>query len=174
MERHYTQRATELRAGKIKTRRDLLNSMSGVIPGDAEFEATFATLRVPKTNIARYYLSVLEQHVGGQSDPELVTNPDVAAVNLEHILPQNPSASWGINPDDAKALVRRLGNMVLLRTKRNTRLGNADFATKKVEYAKSDMKLTKEIDNYKNWGPQEIADRQAAMAKLAVKAWPLM
>ena len=48
----------------------------------------------------------------------------------------------------------------------------APFGDKKKFYAKSLIKITKEIDGYKNWTAAEIEARQASLADLAVKSWP--
>lgn len=94
-------------------------------------------------------------------------------MNLEHILPVKPSSDWDIKPDAAQAAHRLLGNMLLLKTRKNTDLGNSRFEVKKAEYKKSGYDLTRDVAKHATWTIEDIRDRQREMAKLAVKTWPL-
>ncbi|KGK41778.1 hypothetical protein LH51_12135 [Nitrincola sp. A-D6] len=59
-------------------------------------------------------------------------------LSVEHVLPQNPSANsqWlkDFTNDQREQWTHRLGNLVLITTKKNTSQGNLDFAEKKVRY----------------------------------------
>src|SRR5262249_28555207 len=95
-------------------------------------------------------------------------------VNLEHVLPQNPGAGWGGDtPDTADAYYKRIGNLALLKSNVNNNIGNTSFTDKKPHYTASEYVLTKNITKYNSWEPKDIEDRQAALANLAVKTWPL-
>jgi hypothetical protein len=173
MERHYALRGQEIRAGKIKSASELIGAMVEVVPGDAQFEAAFGTARVSQSYLARYYLRALELQARGTAEPELVPNPDGEVVNLEHVLPQAPSAAWGhIDPDSANANYRRIGNLVLMKAGENAAAGNEGFDVKKPYYKASSFVLTVEVGDYPEWGPTQIEDRQRKLAKVAVSTWP--
>jgi hypothetical protein len=115
----------------------------------------------------------LELQAKGDSQPELLPNEETQAVNLEHVLPQNPSLTWNVDQETASACFRRLGNMVLLKAEVNSVIGNAPFGDKKAFLAKSGFLLTKKVAKFKSWGMEQISERQKELAKLAVHAWPL-
>jgi len=124
--------------------------------------------------LARYYLNVLEKQKGGEKEPELVPNANEAEVNLEHVLPQNPSAAtWVAFDEDARsAFTHRLGNLALMKVSSNSESGTEEFPEKKKRYAKSGFLLTKIIGSYSAWTGKEIEDRQSQLAALALGAWP--
>ena len=64
-------------------------------------------------------------------EPELIPNEDQEQINLEHILPENPAAEWGVDDETAAACYKRLGNMVLLQATPNSTIGNLQFSERK-------------------------------------------
>jgi hypothetical protein len=174
LEEAYSNAALQVSSGKIATAQDLATSLSGVLPKDAQFKTEFASARVSQHYLARYYLRCLESQVTHEPNPEFLPNEDPNTINLEHILPQNPGGGWSHVPQEtATALSRRIGNLVLLQAHKNAEIGNADFATKKVVFAKSGYQLTAEVARCSNWDATEISKRQERLADLAVKTWPL-
>jgi hypothetical protein len=174
LERHYCERAVEIRKKSITKTSQLRDTMIDVVPSDREFEESFATATVSKSTLARYYLTVLENQARGQSNPELVPNPNEEIVNLEHVIPLTPGPQWdGLTEDIAKTFNKRIGNLALLQSKMNTKAGNSSFKDKKILYAQSDFMLTSEIASSPQWGPKEVTDRQERLAALAVAAWSL-
>ena len=173
MERIYGDMAKRVRSGEIETARALAAAMSTQVPSDAEFEGAFGTARVSQAYLARYYLSALERTARGEGESELVTNTNEQEVNLEHVLPQNPSPDWNLSDIElAQALYKRIGNLALVKQKVNSQVGNSGFASKKRSYLSSDLKLTKQVGEYDAWGEPQITERQRELAKLAVKTWP--
>lgn len=171
LERHYAQRAVEVRQGQHTKARHLTEVMQRVVPSDLEFRTAYTTVSEPKAKIARYYLRALELAAGAPK-PAKIPNPDTDAVNLEHVLPQNPSTAWGPLPEDlVKAYANRLGNLALLEKKINSSIANQGFAAKRKELESSPFVLTSAVAEYATWGPDEIDDRQAKLAALAVKTW---
>jgi hypothetical protein len=158
---------------EIRTAKSLIDRMSPNIANDKDFEMAFAHAYVSKTKLERYYLTMLERTAGGKELPELVPSDDTKAVNLEHVLPINPSDSGNEDPSDGADDTGRIGNLVLLNAKINAAIGNESFEKKRPLLAASPFLLTKEVANYKNWGTAEIDDRQARLAKLAVKTWSM-
>jgi hypothetical protein len=174
MERNYSLRAMEVREGIISTASELAKAMSSVVPGDAAFEAGFATARVSQAHLARYYLRALELQTKGDPEPELVPNTEEDVVNLEHILPQHPAGEWpDFDPDTAAAYYKRIGNMVLLQARANAAIGRDSFRDKKQYFKKSAFILTSEVARRSTWGVDEINDRQKKLAAIAVKTWPV-
>lgn len=67
--------------------------------------------------------------------------------------------------------------MVLLNARKNVAIGNKSFKEKRAAFKGSALLLTAEIydttTNATKWGPKEVEKRQTALAKLAVKVWPV-
>lgn len=100
-------------------------------------------------------------------------NQDVEQVNLEHVLPKNPTADdWpAFNAEEIQALTFALGNQALLRKSHNRQIGNKPFTVKQPILAASDLSLTSEIGMQPDWTPATIGARQEQMAALAVQVW---
>jgi len=169
----YAKRATEVCEGKVTTAKQLSIAMKDIVPTDAQFQAEFATCRVTKASLARYYLRALELSNRGEKEPEFVPNEDQSEITLEHVLPENPTKAWKIMPDIASAYHKRLGNLVLLKATPNAVIGNEPFSAKKPELESSTYKLTEVAGKSKAWGPNEIEARQKKLAEIAVKTWPI-
>jgi hypothetical protein len=166
-------RAKEIGTKQIVKASQLRDAMKRYVPVDAEFEAAFASARVSKSWLARYFLRAIEKTLKGIPQPEYVANEDVADINLEHVLPVNPGAAWGIDEETAQASQKLLGNMVLLKTTQNRNIGNSSFRDKCAVFEKSGYDLTKQVAKYKTWTMDDIKNRQEKMAKLAVKTWSI-
>ena len=174
-EKAYCGAAVKIRRGGIKTTVELLVELSPIVPSDSDFEEALAVARVPKANLARYYLIALENGNQGQKEPEFVPNSNEDQVNLEHILPKRASAAdWGgpFNADERRDYVHRLGNMALLQKGPNGRIGNKAFSVKKPILTQSAFALTADVGTQADWTKTTIRYRQATLAQLAVKVWP--
>jgi hypothetical protein len=147
--------------------------MQTVVPNDKQFQAAFENASVSKSNLARYYLRILENQLN-EPEPGLVSNTNQEQVNLEHILPQNPSLAWShIDAETAKTYFNRIGNLALLQKRPNSEMGNLGFSEKLQYYQISPFQLTTSLADYTNWGTEQIDERQIWLASLAVKAWPI-
>ena len=174
LETHYCQAAKEIRNTSIKTSSQLSKRLKNIIPTDKQFKSSFATARVSKAYLARYYLRALESKNHGVADPELIPNENSEVVNLEHVLPQTASNKWNhISADDQEVLVKRLGNLSLMSNRINTKAGNDSFTYKKTFYSNSNFSLTKMIAKNSVWKQSSIDARQKYLADLAVKTWPI-
>lgn len=174
LDTNYARAAHEVGNGKITTAKQLRDFMVDVIPTDAVFEASFMDARVEKGYLARYYLRALEMKAKADPQPELVPNEEEEDINLEHVLPENPGANWAqVDPDVATAYYNRIGNLVLLKAKKNSTIGNASFAEKKPVLASSAFILTAEVGKQRGWDKTKIQERQKRLSKLAVETWPL-
>jgi len=174
LEKHYTKVAQNVRAGEVTNAATLLAAMKEVTPNNTQFKAEFARATVSQSYLARYYLRMLEMTQRGDVEPQDVPNQDEQVVNLEHVLPESPSAEWRLEPELMQAYYRRLGNLALIQRTPNEDMGNAGFvSTKKAILSNSDFELTSAIGKYDDWGPGEIDKRQEQLAELAIKTWPL-
>lgn len=175
MEKYYCELGKAIRKGELKSLSEIALSAESFIPSDTIFEASFAVVRVSKAHLCRYYLRILELQAMTEPQPELVPGTDPDELTLEHVLPEHPAkAAWsGFNEDDRKAYTKRLGNMVLLKQKMNSKLRSSSFTEKREIYAKSNLLLTQRVAEFKKWNKKAIDEHQAFLAKLAVKAWKI-
>ena len=174
LDEHYAAKANDIGSGKITTARQLREAMTEIVPTNQQFEDAFATARVSKGYLARYYLRAIDKTMGEDPDPEFVANEDYDATNLEHIVPQKPSADWGLSAEEAASVQSLIGNLTLLSAKKNVAIGNAPFSDKVTVYKDSAYTVTNTLEKYGGtFGLKEIRQRQAELAKLAVKTWPL-
>jgi hypothetical protein len=130
---------------------------------------------VTNPKLARYILSEINSYY--TEGKELVANPNGNDVNLEHILPQKPNDTWLVNfskKTDAREYIYRLGNMTLLDSTLNRKVGNSSFQDKcAAAFSQSKLNINKDIVSCSTWGPQEIKERQKMMAQAACKIWRL-
>jgi len=148
--------------------------MTAVVPTNQQFEDAFATARVSKGYLARYYLRAIDKAMDIDPDPEFVANEDYDATNLEHIAPLKPGAGWNLSPDEATSVQSLMGNLTLLSAKKNVALGNEPFSEKVKAYKDSSYTITNTLEKYGDaFGLKEIRERQAELAKFALKTWPL-
>lgn len=174
LDRNYALLAEQVGTGKIKTADALADAARDVVPTDSAFEESFKSAQVSQAHLARYYLRALEKNKKGEAEPEWVPSDDKKAINLEHVLPQNPGAEWPrIKADDAAANYRRIGNLALLQASKNSKIGNKPFDEKKAIFRDSSFAWTAEIAKDSGWGIFEIGKRQVKMAEAAVKTWPV-
>ena len=170
LENGYSETAKKIFNNEIKTLDGLVKYMNTFVPNDDNFKKDFETLKVAKSSQARYYLSILEQN---SRDEETMSRNRTQKVNLEHILPRKPTASWdNFSDEERKDYLNRLGNLTLLSSIANSTKGNDSFCEKKKSYKISHINITKAISSYKYWSPKTIDRRQKELAELAVKAWP--
>lgn len=169
----YNAIATEIMAGKLTNGSEVKKALLRLCPGDSLFREAFAskafnTSSGRNRNLVRYLLASIGQHMHG-------TPLDATDVTLgiEHILPEHPDESWA-HMDERKQedLRYRLGNMILLENPLNRDIGNADFTTKKLAYARSACPDAKSIAaSFNIWDENAIVKRQSQLAKAACAIW---
>jgi Protein of unknown function DUF262/Protein of unknown function (DUF1524) len=167
--------ANEVFTGTLVDAASLKKRLSGIIPADEQFRQAFEVASVSKASLGRYYLRSLEMTVKGEPTPWFIPNDDRQAINLEHVLPIKPDASWMTTFDNetADAHVKRLGNLALLIAKANSDLKSSSFNDKKEIYKTAPYELTSQIATADDWTPAKIIERQKGLAQLAVKTWPI-
>jgi len=173
-ESRYAEIGQAIDKATLKTVKEVRERGKEFVPSDQVFETAFATATVSKLPLARYYLRALERVRDGDPQPELVPNENPAELTLEHVLPENPGMNWPQwSEEDHRVYWRRLGNMVLLRQKVNSKLRSAAFDEKKPRLAASALLLTRNVGSASRWDRGAIDERQREMAKLALAAWRL-
>lgn len=129
---------------------------------------------------SRIRVPVLLRLDGLVSDEGAVYNHKV--ITVEHVLPQNPrhdSAWMSLFPDEEERYwdTHRLGNLVLLSRRKNSRAQNFDFERKKQEYFQHDgaapFALTADVLARSEWTPEVIEERQQELLGRLKSAWRL-
>lgn len=145
----------------------------------------------------RYILAKIAQYLDqerlGSYIPQVLDNYITKGVEIEHILPFNPTESLrneiGEEYDDLKI---RLGNLTLLEKTMNIVVGNDFFSKKVVEYSKSPFYISKSIAgldtiginssvtrlnlklrSYEYWNKETIIDRQNLLYELSKDIWKI-
>jgi len=171
LDQQYSLRAQEIGTGRFTKARELREAMERFVPTDVEFETAFASARVSRARLARYYLRALEKTTKGDTQPEFIANEDVQDVSLDHVLPLTPGDDWNVRDDEAEAVQKLIGNMVLIRAFDNRDMANSGFKVKKAKYAASAYHTTQMVAEEQDWDVEAIRRRQAALAKIAVRTW---
>lgn len=108
--------------------------VSKVFDFDGKQLATLLDGAIYGRRFAKYVLLRLEYLLASHAAP--LNLPD--EISVEHILPQTPgkTSQWikDFTEDQREAWLHRLGNLMLLSRRKNTSLGNLDFADKRVRY----------------------------------------
>lgn len=174
LERIYSDAAKFVTEKKINSLSDLKELFINA-PTDAQFFNYFKNSTISKASIARYYLKEIENHKNKSHKMAQSPTLDAKKLNLEHILPQNPSKNWEtkISLEQSKAHYKRLGNMTLIESKTNSTIGNECFNEKKKYYKDSIWAITNELNKYEKWDIESIEKRQEEMANFAVKIWAI-
>ena len=137
-------------------------------PDDHQFETAFTTFPLYQRGYTRQVLETLE-HSRGHKEPA-----DLAAAQVEHVMPQTLSESWRemLGPQAERVhadCLHRPGNLTL--SAYNQELWNHQFSKKCERYAESNIVLTRELSDYKQWGQDEIQRRGSQLAKEAALIW---
>ena len=160
--------------GDITDAKELVQQLRTITPTNGQFKASFEIATVSNRKLARYYLRSLEMEVKGESEPWHIPNDDKNIINLEHILPEKPEGNWTeFTDDEVKIFKNRLGNMVLLRASENSHLKSIGFVAKTDIYRNCPYELTSQVGRCESWSTAAIIERQAVLADLALKAWPI-
>jgi hypothetical protein len=102
---------------------------------------------------------------------------DFDLVNIEHILPRNPSKAWGLVRKDIKEYVNKLGNLTLVHRDFNSKAGNKSLKYKLKEFEDTEMMITRELterikDSDYKWEEEDIIQRQEEFTYIAYhKVW---
>ena len=87
-------------------------------------------------------------------------------LSVEHVLPQNPkqNSQWRIDftDDEREEWTNRLGNLVLITTKKNTALSNKDYTDKRSQYFEKRISTCPNslqvLRNNEQWTPIQLEE----------------
>jgi len=123
-----------------------------------------------KKSLLRYILGRVEEHYY----PEQINErPIDESISIEHILPQSPEEHWGLNSEEVKPYVHRIGNLVLVGQGFNSSARNFGIQRKIAELSRTGILTTAdlitEISGTDNpvWTEEEINRRTTSLAELA-------
>jgi hypothetical protein len=163
--------------------RSLHNQLAALIAArapDHSFQANLIAKLEYSDNTARkreikHFLSTLESYRRWYErstrrryppTPDTMTVFDVAAITLEHIYPNSAPAAQ--QDPTMEPLKQRLANLTIMAASDNSVIGNADFATKKAEFARSSVGLTRRLDSFMTWTPAEFQTRENELVQMAI------
>jgi len=173
-ERQFSITAMKIRNEEIRNQNELLESLKTLTPSDERFKEAFQTYTISNSSIAKYLLSTIENYRRNDKGSDLIPNNDETIVNLEHILPKTLNDQWPeFNEDEHKLFFKRLGNMTILNSNKNSRIGNKSFSEKISVLSESEFIITKEISSNTVWNKESINNRQNQFAIDAIKCWKL-
>ncbi|MDP4200813.1 MAG: DUF262 domain-containing HNH endonuclease family protein [Bacteroidota bacterium] len=172
MERLFSGLAIDIRKKSVKNTAEVSERMQALYPRDDAFKAQFLGKTVKARQVAKYILSRIEDHLGGDTEKVAKT------ITLEHILPLSPDDEWkaylfseGMKKDE---LVHRLGNYTLLTGKVNKAAQSKFFTKKRDEnYKNSNLKINTSLQTIKSWTEKDIAHRQSWLASIALRIWKI-
>lgn len=122
-----------------------------------------------KDSVARYMLASIENFLTAGN----VKQVDLA-ITLEHIMPKHPER-WRLSAAEEKIhhhTDTRLGNLTILKGRKNSSLGDRPFSEKKVAYGTEKLEINEDVLSEADWTSVEVEVRQRKMAVLACKVWP--
>jgi len=137
-------------------------------PDALQFESSFRNFNLYERGYGKFILESLEA-AHDHKEPA-----DTSAAEIEHIMPQTLSATW---KKDLGADAERIhsewlhtpGNLTL--SGYNRELWNNPFIEKRVQYAQSNIVMTRKLSESAKWGEGEIRARGQALAEMASKVW---
>lgn len=161
---------------RLKTRRDLPAIISSIakhesVMNEEQFKAGFNTAS-PKPSVSKFILSRIV------SEQQEAIDWKQKDIHLEHIMPKSPGNEWKklcTTPEDTekyRGYLSRLGNLTLLKGKKNIANSNRKFSEKCKLYKESRLKITLDIPkNWKTWDFSTIDRRQIKLYESAKNIW---
>lgn len=104
---------------------------------------------------------------------------DTSLRSIEHIHPQKyENSAWrgilGSDEEKIKKTINRIGNLLVLPPKENSKIGNSVFADKKKIYKEhSHFQHIKDVLSYEHWTFSSIEEREKNLSKWAAEYWKL-
>jgi len=97
-------------------------------------------------------------------------------ITIEHILPRTPIDPYWLNNfngDERLKWTNKVGNLVLLNSRKNSEAGNKPFPDKVKNYfeKRSDFDITNELKDCQDWTLKELKERHEKIIKEATKIW---
>lgn len=143
-----------------------------IFPRDEEFKLNFIKYNFEKNKeLLKYTLKELEQKVSNN-----VIN-DTSNLNIEYIMPENLNSEWKLELGEKKfenthlEYLGTIGNSSLIEN--DLLRYNKNFKTKKEFYQKSNIEITKNINNYQVWTDNEIKNRAEQLYEKSKEIWSI-
>lgn len=139
---------------------------------DEEFKLNFIKYNFEKNKeLLKYTLKELEQKVSNN-----VIN-DTSNLNIEYIMPENLNSEWKLELGEKKfenthlEYLGTIGNSSLIEN--DLLRYNKNFKTKKEFYQKSNIEITRNINNYQVWTDNEIKNRAEQLYEKSKEIWSI-
>ena len=154
----------------------LAKELKSEAPSEQLFKESFMEIQYRNSEkirmLIKYMLAKINAYLENTDEHQI----DFNRVNIEHLLPQNPSADWNLSKQEIKGYVHLLGNLTLISMKINSRLQNGPINQKLHELAKSELSITRDVVQLLTnlngeWNEQTIRDRQEYLADIAYKLY---
>ena len=104
----------------------------------------------------------------------------IESFELEHLMPQTGTGYWfgkagTSDPSEYEKIINSIGNLFVLDRLSNNQIKNQEFSVKKDFYQRevSGWSVAQITASKTEWTPTDIKDRTEAIAKWAIKQWPL-
>lgn len=143
-----------------------------IFPRDEEFKLNFIKYNFEKNKeLLKYTLKELEQKVSNN-----VIN-DTSNLNIEYIMPENLNSEWKLELGEKKfenthlEYLGTIGNSSLIEN--DLLRYNKNFKTKKEFYQKSNIEITRNINNYQVWTDNEIKNRAEQLYEKSKEIWSI-
>ena len=147
---------------------------------EQRFRNDFAKLSILRTAQSDI---ILRQFVNHELTVGREIEPRGEVIEVEHILPKNPSEGWFVNSfsdneeDDERyyrRYINRLSNQTLIDKKLNNQMKNRPFEEKKSDFSESQIAMSRNLAELEDWNPEQIEERGVALANQALEIWPLI
>jgi len=161
--------------GKLNSIFDhLKNELFALVPSETIFIEYFMDISYKNSTESRVLIKYILEKFNSyfKKNDEYMINFE--AVNIEHLLPQNPDSEWHLSKTQIKNYVNKLGNLTLLSKKINSKVQNSIIAKKLPKLKESELEITKRIvillESLKcQWGEDQINDRQKEFAQISYR-----
>ena len=126
-----------------------------------------------RTRVPKYVLLRIDMERSYNQNKKISYSGEIT---VEHILPRTPKEGYWLGrfpEEDRLKWTNRLGNLVLLNSRKNSQAGNKPFPEKVKDYfeKKSDFDITNELKSYKEWNADKLKERHNKLLQEAVKIW---
>jgi len=156
---------------ELNIRTDLKECDESQIMNDARFISRLLEVRMTDSRRAKRLLFGINREQESESD-----SLNFNGCKVEHVLPQSSKhwAGWtgfSSSGTDTQDWVSRIGNLTLMGSSDGRERSNADFATKKIIFDQSPIRITRELVQYDEWTPDIINNRSKEIAFKAAIIW---
>jgi hypothetical protein len=135
-------------------------------PNDASIAREIPTRNAYRMKITPFILREYDTSLDGDD----VGMP----ADVEHVLPQSPSAGWDMfGKEQRESLTHTLANLIPLAEKMNKEVSNDPYASKRLRFKNSAFKTPRKIaEEIGDWTPETIRNRSEMLTKWALSRWP--